>query len=397
MTQLLSQLSIGIARWSLLPPITDPNFFGVSCTKRLEPSAIFLSALFMNLLTKKISKIRASLPWLAVTGISAAAAVAATKLVRGSRPTLDLRGKVALITGGSRGLGFALAQELGEQGCRLALCARNAAELEEACGRLRKKSIEATPFTCDISDKSDAETLINRVLDELGAIDILINNAGHITVGPLEAFDHSDFERAMNVMFWGPLNLTFAVLPHMKSRRRGHIVNITSVGGRVSIPHLLPYSCAKFALVGFSTGLSTELRSQGIHVLTAVPGLMRTGSYLNAEFKGDARNEFAWFALLGNLPGFSVATRYAARCIRTALIQQKRVCTISIPAKILIAKEALTPEIMRATLQFVNRAILPSYNGSSRTFTGKHLSPSFSGLFKGLTHLGKLAAREFNE
>ncbi len=76
-----------------------------------------------------------------------------------------------------------------------------------------------------------------------------MNNAGHINVGPVDSFDHSDFEDAMNVMFWAPVNLSFAVLPHMRERGSGHIVNITSVGGRVSIPHLLPYSCAKFALL----------------------------------------------------------------------------------------------------------------------------------------------------
>ncbi len=225
--------------------------------------------------------------------VSAATIIAAKKLFSatvGSK--LDLRNKVVLITGGSRGLGLALAREFGRYGSRLALCARDHNELDEALGRLREKNIDATSFPCDITDKSQTASLIQRVVDHFGTIDILINNAGFIKVGPFDSFDQSDFEYAMNVMFWAPVNLTFAVLPHMRKQASGHIVNITSVGGRVSVPHLLPYSCAKFAMVGFSSGLGTEVKSHGIQVLTVVPGLMRTGSYLNAEFTGAAKEEF---------------------------------------------------------------------------------------------------------
>src|SRR5205807_8500998 len=123
-----------------------------------------------------------------------------------------------------------------------------------------------------------------------------------------------------------PANLIFAVLPHMRRQHTGHIVNITSVGGRVSIPHLLPYASAKFAFVAFSNGLGAESEAHGTHVLTVVPGLMRTGSYLNAEFKGLAEKEFAWFALMGNLPGFSVAADYAARAVVKALQRKRRTC-----------------------------------------------------------------------
>ena len=352
----------------------------------------------MRLFGKKRSTTFNVIASLGATGISAAAVLAAGKIIRkASRSSLDLHGKLALITGGSRGLGLALARELGTQGCRLALCARDAAELEEACRRLMQDGIEAKPFVCDISHESEIQPLISRVLAESGEIDILVNNAGHITVGPLDTFEHADFERAMNVMFWAPLNLTFAVLPYMKARRSGHIVNITSVGGRVSVPHLLPYSCAKFAFVGFSTGLSAELSPHGLHVLTVVPGLMRTGSYLNAEFKGSAKHEFAWFGLSSSLPGLTVSAHSAARCIRNALEERRHTCTISLPAKVLIASEALMPESTRAILAFVNRAVLPRSDDRHGPVTGKVVNPEFSTIFQGLTSLGKLAARELNE
>ncbi len=333
--------------------------------------------------------------WLGAAAIAGLAAVRVTTRIR--RPKSDLGGKIILITGGSRGLGFSLAQEFGRMGGRLALCARELNELQKACDHLAKKGIEATPFSCDVSNETQIESLIEDVISRFGRIDVLVNNAGHIKVGPLDSFDHGDFEEAMNVMFWGPLNLTFAVLPHMKKQRSGHIVNITSVGGRVSIPHLLPYSCAKFALVGFSTGMSTELRSEGIDVLTVVPGLMRTGSYLNAKFSGAARDEFAWFALLGNLPGFSIAASYAAGCVRRAVERRRHTCTISLPANLLIRCEAFLPETTRSLLEAVNRFVLPGTSGAKRAVPGKTLDAGFSRMFKGLTSLGKTAAQELNE
>ena len=331
------------------------------------------------------------------TAASAAAIIAAGRLFSAmARPKIDLRNKVVLITGGSRGLGLALAREFGNHGSRIAACARDASELDEACMRLRKHGIEAAPFRCDITNRSEVQTLVDRVIDQFGRIDILINNAGFIKVGPFQAFTDADFEYAMNVMFWAPVNLSFAVLPHMIGHRSGNIVNITSIGGRVSVPHLLPYSCAKFAFVGFSTGLSTELKSRGIHVLTVVPGLMRTGSYLNAEFTGSAKQEFAQFSLIGNLPPFSVAADYAAARVRRALERQRYTCTISVPAKLLIAAEAFLPETTRATFAFVTRYLLP-HSEQTDTFVGKALNPSFGKVFQALTTLGRTAALRLNE
>jgi short-subunit dehydrogenase len=313
-----------------------------------------------------------------------------------SRPLFDLNGAVVLITGGSRGLGYALAEELGTRGARLALCARDPDELQRACDRLGTQGISAAPFPCDITNSSEIPTLVERVIAHFGKVDVLINNAGYIKVGPFSTFEYSDYERAMNVMFWAPVNLTFAVLPHMQTNGRGQIVNITSIGGRVSVPHLLPYSCAKFAFVGFSTGLSAELHRKGVHVLTVVPGLMRTGSYVNAEFTGAAKDEFAWFGLLGNLPGISVSAGYAARTVRRAIEARRHTCTVGLPAKLLMSSEALAPEITRTALGLVNRALLPNSTSHSTHF-GNALDSSFGNLFHTATSLGKRAALRLNE
>jgi NAD(P)-dependent dehydrogenase (short-subunit alcohol dehydrogenase family) len=309
---------------------------------------------------------------------------------------MSLWGKVVLITG-SRGLGLALAQELGRCGARIALCARDADELKRACEMLGRELIEAAPFPADITDESAIEPLVASVVQRFGRIDVLVNNAGAITIGPLDSFTRDDFDYAMNLMFWAGVNLSFAVLPHMRQRRSGMIVNITSVGGRVSIPHLLPYSCAKFAFVGFSTGLAAELRSEGVRVLTVVPGLMRTGSYLNVAFKGHSQREFAWFALSGNLPGLSVPAGYAAKAIRRAIEEQRYVCTISFPAKMLIACDALFPETTRAIMERVNCWLLPAKSHSSEIQEGAELNRRFGKVFQTLTALGRSAAHDLNE
>jgi NAD(P)-dependent dehydrogenase (short-subunit alcohol dehydrogenase family) len=336
--------------------------------------------------------------WIAAGTVSAAGVFAAANLIqRRSRPKIDLQDKVVLITGGSRGLGLSLAFQLGSLGSRLALCARDGTELEQARVRLAERGIDSAVFPCDISDESEIEPLIARVLDRFGRIDVLINNAGRIRVAPVDVLQRSDFDQAMDTMFWAPVRLSFAVLPHMKRRGSGNIVNITSVGGRVSIPHLLPYCCAKFAFVAFSKGLSAELDGSGIRVLTVVPGLMRTGSYLNAEFKGFAEREFAWFGLLGNFPGFSVSAKYAARCIVKALRRNRRTSTISLPAKLLIGSEALLPELTQTILGAVNRYLLPASRGREQSRRGKILNSSFNQVFQALTSLGKAAAHELNE
>jgi short-subunit dehydrogenase len=329
----------------------------------------------------------------AIAGAVAGATWAVAKYVKKpSRSTVT--GKVVLITG-ARGLGLAIARELGRRGARIALCARKEDELHRACESLQREQIEASPFPADISIRSEIPTLVNRVVNQLGSIDVLVNNAGEIRVGPYDTFTHDDFERAMNLMFWAAVNLTFEVLPYVK-QHAGHIVNITSVGGRVAVPHLLPYSCAKFALVGFSTGLSAELRSEGVHVLTVVPGLMRTGSHLHAQFTGKARDEFAWFGMLGNLPGFSVAAGYAARAIAEAIEKRQYVRTISLPAKILIASEALLPHTTHSMLAGVNR-LLPNANESQSVREGNALSSTFGKLFQTLTTLGRKAAHDLNQ
>src|SRR5215212_4676849 len=270
----------------------------------------------------------------------------------------DLRGAVALVTGGSRGLGLALSRELAQQGCRLAICARNESELETARIDLQLQAFgaEVLAVPCDVSDQSQVATMVETVTQHYGRIDILVNNAGIMLVAPVETLTSSDFERVMAINFWGVLNPTLAVLPGMRARGAGRIVNITSIGGKIAVPHLLPYSCAKFAAVGLSEGLRAELADTGISVTTVVPGLMRTGCHLNAEFGGEQEAEYRWFALGASAPyPVAIGADRAARLIVRAAKRGQAECTYPLSAVIAARLNGLLPGATTNALAVVDR------------------------------------------
>jgi NAD(P)-dependent dehydrogenase (short-subunit alcohol dehydrogenase family) len=178
--------------------------------------------------------------------------------------TINLIGKTVLITGGSRGLGLLLAREFGKQGARLALCARDPEELTRAREELEWCGAEVCTYPCDITSQEQVKQAVRSVEERFGPIDILVNNAGIIQVGPMELMTPEDYEEALRTHFWGSLYMTLEALPGMRQRRQGRIVNIASFGGKVSVPHLLPYNVSKFAQVGLSEGMRAELAKDGI-------------------------------------------------------------------------------------------------------------------------------------
>ena len=252
---------------------------------------------------------------------------------RRRRSPESIRGKVVAITGGSRGLGLLLAREFAREGCRVAICARDADELDRAKRDLEGRGAEVLAVVCDVGDREEVHGFVGRVLEHFGPVDILVNNAGIIEVGPIEDLPLDAYERAMATMYWGTVYPTFAVLPSMRARGDGRIVNITSIGGKLSIPHLAPYSSAKFAAVGFSEGLRAELPGSGVSVTTVVPGLMRTGSHLNARFGGRAPEEATWFALGATLPGITIGGEHAARAIVDATRRRRPVAVLVLAAR----------------------------------------------------------------
>jgi NAD(P)-dependent dehydrogenase (short-subunit alcohol dehydrogenase family) len=307
-----------------------------------------------------IRRNRSAVASVAAVGLGALAVWA--RLTRKRRRLRGLSGKVVCITGSSRGLGLALAEEFGRLGATLVLCARDGEELERARGLLVERGVDRDRIllvVADVRSIEDAQSLIQKATDAFGRVDVLVNNAGVIMVGPVQSQTAANFHDAMDTNFFGGVHCTLAVMPQMLERQDGSIINIASIGGKVAVPHLLPYSASKFAVVGFSQGLSAELRSSGVHVLTVCPGLMRTGSHVHALFTGDAPREYRWFSLLANLPGMSASARSAARRIVKALIDKRTELTITPQAALAARFAPLIPELTTRAAAW-SQLLLPS-------------------------------------
>lgn len=326
--------------------------------------------------------------WLLAAG-GAAAMLAGGKAIK----RISLVGKVVFITGGSRGLGLALAREFARQGARLAIVARDKAELERARADLAQRGAEVWAGLCDVRDQAQIEAAIREVVSQFGALDILVNNAGIITVGPLETMTDDDFQKALEIHLWAPYFAMNAAIPHLRGRA-GHIVNIVSIGGKLAIPHLAPYSASKFALAGLSQAYRAELIKDGIQVTTVFPGLMRTGSHLNALFKGRHQEEYNWFSLGAGMPASSISAGRAARQIVRACRSGQPQLIISTQARLLAFAAALFPNLMAHLMGAVNRLLPKNPETDHEIRSGwesrSESSPSL------LTRLADLATEEYN-
>lgn len=302
-----------------------------------------------------------------------AAAVLFKSLIRIASQRLG--GKVVLITGASRGLGLALAEEFGRRGAKLILAARDVEELERARSLLIQQNAVENPgdilvLPADLRKTEEADYVVERATERFGKVDILVNNAGIITVGPVEDQTVRDFHDVMDSNFFSGVHCTFAVAPQMLRRKEGVIVNITSIGGKVAFPHLLPYTASKFASVGFSEGLNAELRSKGIRVVTVCPGLMRTGSHVHALFTGDLAREYQWFSMATNLPGISTSAAHAARRIVRAVMFGETEIAITVPALVASRLSNLAPGITARVMGTVNRLLPPPVPGQAELRRG---------------------------
>jgi len=307
----------------------------------------------------------------------------------------DFQGKNVLVTGGSRGLGLVLAREFIAEGANVAICARDAGELERAFEDLAGRGGRVVTVPCDLAVPEQVNEMVAVVERRLGPIDVLVNNAGIIGIGPVEHMTLDDFHTAMAGNFYSALHCTLAVVPRMRGRHRGRIVNITSIGGKVSIPHLVPYSASKFALVGLSEGLRAELARDGVVVTTVVPGLMRTGSPRQAEVKGQVRKELAWFSISDAVPLVSIGAERAARTILRAVRRGDAEVILSLPAKLGVWVHGVLPGLTSDLLAMTN-LVLPSPGGAgSRGVPAKAIVPPPAP--RALTFLNDRAAERNNE
>jgi NAD(P)-dependent dehydrogenase (short-subunit alcohol dehydrogenase family) len=318
-----------------------------------------------------------------VAGISAVAGIGAIAAARTVMPPPPKRhrGRVVLITGGSRGLGLALAHRYGRSGATLILVSRDSEELTQARDiLLRHKAVQHPDqillLPADLTNAEQAAALVDYSVGFFGRIDILINNAGVIEVGPVEDQPIEAYQRAMATNFFASLYTTNAALPHLLQRNpiygQASIVNIASIGGKFAMPHLLPYVASKFALVGYSQGLHAELRHKGIRVTTVCPGLMRTKGEAHAHFTGQIKKEERWFKLSAKTPILAASAKRAANKIYNAVVAGRAEITITPQAWLAARIAGLAPETTQYLASIVNEFILPA--PSSHNLSIRHRS-----------------------
>jgi NAD(P)-dependent dehydrogenase (short-subunit alcohol dehydrogenase family) len=255
------------------------------------------------------------------------------------------RGKVALVTGGSRGFGLALAQGLLRQGAIVTLLARNKDELLRAQNICESEGYPRPEIiAADITDPASVKGAVNKVFAAHGRLDILVNNAGAIAAGPFQAMQLEEFQAQLNVHLLCHISMIQAALPYLEATGQGRIINTCSMGGRVPVPYMSTYAASKFALAGFCGSAGTELEAKGIHVTTAFPSLMRTGSPIQAVFKGDSEKNYALF-LAGDLSPVSLGADLAAEKVLGAARLRKREAFTSPMSKPQILLSQVFPEI----------------------------------------------------
>ncbi|WP_291424203.1 SDR family oxidoreductase [Deinococcus sp.] len=300
-----------------------------------------------------------------------AAGVAALAARHQLSPAYDLSGKVALISGGSRGLGLALARELVARGAKVSLLARDTGELTRAVQDIMGRGGQAHAITGDVTAADDLQRAVDETVAHFGRLDIVVNNAGIIQTGPLRDMTEDDFRRIMEVNAFAALRLTLAALEQLQ-QNQGRVLIISSVGGKVAVPHLGPYSMSKFASAGLGQALRSELARDGIGVTVALPGLMRTGSAKQAEVKGDYEKEYAMFATLDNVPLLTLDAADAARLIIQALVRGDAEAMIGLPAHLLKYAQALAPQLVADVMALSNR-FMPGPTGHTASKFGKEV------------------------
>lgn len=275
---------------------------------------------------------------------------------------LDFRDKVVVITGGSRGLGLEIARLLNDQSAKIAICSRSDDDLSHAASELGAAGSEILTVVADLTSSSDAQQFVDRVIERFGRIDVLINNAGVMMVGPENVMEIEDYHRVMDANCWSALYMIKAALPHFHAQGGGRIANISSIGGKISVPHMLPYSVSKFALTALSEGLATELKKYDIHVTTVVPSLMRTGSPRNIDLKGDHEAEYAWFKIADSLPLLSQDSRAAAMEVIDGIASGETEVILTPIARAAAIMNGIAPGALTTVMQWTDRFLPQSEN-----------------------------------
>jgi 3-oxoacyl-[acyl-carrier protein] reductase len=195
----------------------------------------------------------------------------------------SLTGKVAVVTGANRGIGFAIARRLGQMGARVSICGRDAAKLEESTSTLRGEGIDVFSLVADVAREDQVLPFVEKTQNEFGSIDILVNNAGIGLFGPFQKCSEADWNRVIDTNLKSIFLVSRAVVPEMIRRQTGHIINISSLAGKNTFANGAIYCASKWGLMGLSGSMAEDLRGHGIRVSTICPGSVAT------EFAGQSK------------------------------------------------------------------------------------------------------------
>ncbi len=201
-------------------------------------------------------------------------------------PLTQSMAPTVLITGASQGIGKATALLFARKGYDLVLAARQADRLTAVGQEVQSLGRAALTVPTDVRDADQVNALVNKALDQYSAIDVLINNAGIYISGPAEQFSLEDWHNTIDLNLWGYIHTIHALLPHFLERGSGTIVNLSSIGGKVPAPYLVPYCTSKFAVTGLTESLHSELKPKGIHVCGIYPNVIKSSLMERAIFRG---------------------------------------------------------------------------------------------------------------
>lgn len=261
---------------------------------------------------------------------------------------MRLRDRVAIVTGASEGIGKAIAELFAREGAQVVLAARSEDKLRELAARLGLERALAVPT--DVAEGAQVERLVQRTVERFGGIDIVVNSAGFGLYAPCHEMNWEHFRRMWEVNFFGAVRLALAALPHLR-QRRGAVVNISSVAGKIPLPYMGAYCATKFALNTISSAMRMELKQAGVRVVTVLPGRVATQFHIAAYRDGQ------------NLPGVfqrrvsqGVSPEKVARVTLNAMLRGKREVVVPWRLRIAMAASALMPGLREYVLSRMVKA-----------------------------------------
>lgn len=287
---------------------------------------------------------------------------------------MELRDRVVVVTGADSGLGLLLCRQLATHGSILVMAARSGDELERAANEVRQAGArEVLAVPTDVTDETQARNLIDTAVKRFGRIDVLINNAGLMLVGPEPTLTTEDFRSLMDTNFWGAVYTSRAALTHMRAARSGRIANVSSIGGRAIVPHMLPYVASKFALTGFTKALRVEAAQDNVLVTGIYPTTIRTGGHRHAWIKGDRESEYGWFALSDTIPGLSISAERAASAAIRGIQGGDPEVLVGLPTRLAIVLEGLFPDWASEVTSLIERAMPEAKNIGDPAVQGRDI------------------------